>query len=98
MVVGESGLGKSTLINSLFLTDLYPGMILKDYLNLSSDIFKINHFFSQKIDRIVANAAEKIKKTVQLDASTVEIEERGVKLRLTVVDTPGFGDAIGKET
>ena len=34
------------------------------------------------------------KKTVQLDASTVEIEERGVKLRLTVVDTPGFGDAI----
>ena len=55
-------------------------------------------FFSQKIDRVVANAAEKIKKTVQLDASTVEIEERGVKLRLTVVDTPGFGDAIGKET
>jgi septin 2 len=34
------------------------------------------------------------KRTVQLDASTVEIEERGVKLRLTVVDTPGFGDAI----
>ena len=99
MVVGESGLGKSTLINSLFLTDLYPGMILKDYLNLFSDIFKIKpFFFSQKIDRIVANAAEKIKKTVQLDASTVEIEERGVKLRLTVVDTPGFGDAIGKET
>ena len=45
-------------------------------------------------DRVVPNAAEKIKKTVQLDASTVEIEERGVKLRLTVVDTPGFGDAI----
>ena len=34
-------------------------------------------------DRLVPNAAEKIKKTVQLDASTVEIEERGVKLRLT---------------
>jgi len=70
MVVGESGLGKSTLINSLFLTDLYP-------------------------DRKVPDAVDKIsKKTVQLDASTVEIEERGVKLRLTVVDTPGFGDAI----
>lgn len=38
--------------------------------------------------------AEKQKQTVKLDASTVEIEERGVKLRLTVVDTPGFGDAI----
>ena len=51
----------------------------------------IPHF---DLDRVVPNAAEKIKKTVQLDASTVEIEERGVKLRLTVVDTPGFGDAI----
>ena len=44
---------------------------------------------------MVPNAAEKMnKKTVKLEASTVEIEERGVKLRLTVVDTPGFGDAI----
>ncbi|XP_018329121.1 septin-1 [Agrilus planipennis] len=69
MVVGESGLGKSTLVNSLFLTDLYP-------------------------ERIVPDAIEKGKQTVKLDASTVEIEERGVKLRLTVVDTPGYGDAI----
>lgn len=38
--------------------------------------------------------SEKQKQTVKLDASTVEIEERGVKLRLTVVDTPGFGDGI----
>lgn len=69
MVVGESGLGKSTLINSLFLTDLYP-------------------------ERYIPNASEKVKQTLKLDASTVEIEERGVKLRLTVVDTPGFGDAV----
>merc|ERR1719270_1364968 len=69
MVAGESGLGKSTLIDSLFLTDLYP-------------------------DRVVPTAEERVKRTVQLDANTVEIEERGVKLRLTVVDTPGFGDAI----
>lgn len=40
---------------------------------------------------------EKIKQTVKIDASSVEIEERGVKLRLTVVDTPGFGDAINTD-
>lgn len=27
-LLGESGLGKSTLINSLFLTDLYPERII----------------------------------------------------------------------
>ncbi|XP_044530473.1 septin-2 [Gracilinanus agilis] len=72
MVVGESGLGKSTLINSLFLTDLYP-------------------------ERYIPGAAEKIERTVEIEASTVEIEERGVKLRLTVVDTPGYGDAINSQ-
>ncbi|XP_077681745.1 septin-2 isoform X3 [Eretmochelys imbricata] len=45
-------------------------------------------------ERIIPGAAEKIERTVQIEASTVEIEERGVKLRLTVVDTPGYGDAI----
>ena len=38
--------------------------------------------------------SDKIEQTLSIDTSTVEIEERGVKLRLTVVDTPGFGDSI----
>lgn len=40
---------------------------------------------------------DKIERTVEIEASTVEIEERGVKLRLTVVDTPGYGDAMNCE-
>ncbi len=73
MVVGESGLGKSTLVNSLFLTDLYGNE------NQQQQSLDLN---------------ERCKKTVKIEASTVEIEERGVKLRLTIVDTPGFGEAI----
>ena len=34
-----------------------------------------------------------MEKTVSIEKKTIEIEERGVKLRLTVVDTPGKCDA-----
>ncbi|XP_038154546.1 septin-7-like isoform X1 [Cyprinodon tularosa] len=68
MVVGESGLGKSTLINSLFLTDLYS----PEY----------------------PGPSQRIKKTVQVEQSKVLIKEGGVHLLLTIVDTPGFGDAV----
>ncbi|XP_043463394.1 septin-7 isoform X3 [Leptopilina heterotoma] len=68
MVVGESGLGKSTLINSMFLSDIYsseyPGPSLR------------------------------VKKTVAVETSKVLLKENGVNLTLTVVDTPGFGDAV----
>uniref|UniRef100_A0A8C7XGC0 Septin n=1 Tax=Oryzias sinensis TaxID=183150 RepID=A0A8C7XGC0_9TELE len=68
MVVGESGLGKSTLINSLFLTDLYS----PEY----------------------PGPSHRIKQTVQVEQSKVLIKEGGVQLLLTIVDTPGFGDAV----
>ncbi|CAL8106879.1 unnamed protein product [Calicophoron daubneyi] len=69
MVVGESGLGKSTLINSLFMQDLYK-------------------------DREILDSADRIKRTTQIEKRQIELDERGVKLRLTVVDTPGFNDAV----
>lgn len=37
---------------------------------------------------------ERITQTVEITKHTVDIEEKGVKLKLTIVDTPGFGDAI----
>jgi len=70
-VVGESGLGKSTLISSLFLIDVYD-----------------------KEDRYMPTAEERMVSTVEIEPYTVEIEEQGVKVRLTVVDTPGYGDSL----
>lgn len=40
MVVGESGLGKSTLVNSLFLTDLYPERIIPGAIGKLIAIFE----------------------------------------------------------
>lgn len=70
---GESGLGKSTLVNTLFNTSLYPP---KERKGPSLDI---------------------IPKTVMIQSISADIEEAGVRLRLTVVDTPGFGDFVNND-
>ena len=46
MVVGESGLGKSTFVNSLFLTDLYS----KDYPGPSGRLKKTIKVESTKVN------------------------------------------------
>ncbi|KAH6856624.1 Septin-domain-containing protein [Chaetomium sp. MPI-CAGE-AT-0009] len=60
MVVGESGLGKSTLERKEPSLDIIP-------------------------------------KTVTIQSISADIEEAGVRLRLTVVDTPGFGDFVNND-
>lgn len=66
-------MGKSTLVNTLFNTSLYPPKERKGP----------NHDFSPK--------------TVAIQSISADIEENGVRLRLTVVDTPGFGDFVNNE-
>lgn len=67
IVAGVSGLGKSTLLNTLFESSLH-------------------------------NLAEPTtydeSRGVSVTAVTSDIEESGVRLRLTVIDTPGFGDHV----
>ena len=41
--LGESGLGKSTLINTLFLTDLYPDRVVSSAQGNSLYITKPSH-------------------------------------------------------
>ena len=36
----------------------------------------------------------RMKKTVAVETSRVLLKENGVNLTLTIVDTPGFGDAV----
>ena len=67
--VGESGLGKSTLINTLFNKELYQPKEPRD----------------PAVERPTG---------VSIDTISSEIEENGVKLNLTVIDTPGFGDQV----
>ncbi|CAF3136839.1 unnamed protein product [Rotaria sp. Silwood2] len=69
MVVGESGLGKATLIDNLFQTDLYP-------------------------QRHIYTGQEKIHQSIKIEPITLEIEECDVKIRLTIINTPGYDDNI----
>lgn len=72
MVVGQSGLGKSTLMNTLF---------------------------KSKVSRksVLGTGQEKIPKTIEIKSISHDIEEKGVRMKLTVIDTPGFGDQINNE-
>lgn len=68
MVVGASGLGKSTLVNSMFLADIY------ERENQGTDTVS--------------------EQTLQVETHHSILEENGVRLSLTVVDTPGFGENV----
>ncbi|KAJ6667442.1 hypothetical protein lerEdw1_016563 [Lerista edwardsae] len=67
LCIGETGIGKSTLIDSLF--------------NTSFDDRASTHFSPN----------------VRLRAETYEIQESNVRLKLTIINTVGFGDQINKD-
>lgn len=67
MPLGETGIGKSTLMDTLF--------------NTNFENFESSHFEPQ----------------VKLRAQTYDLQESNVRLRLTVVNTVGFGDQMNKQ-
>lgn len=67
LCIGETGLGKSTLMDSLFNTN----------------------FESTQSPHNLP--------TVKLKAHTYELQESNVRLKLTIVDTVGYGDQINKQ-
>ncbi|XP_064478921.1 neuronal-specific septin-3-like isoform X2 [Ornithodoros turicata] len=77
IVVGRSGLGKSTLINTLFKANISRRSCAKKSQDTPSPYI--------------------IPKTTEVKSISHVIEEKGTRLRLTVTDTPGFGDQINNE-
>ncbi|XP_060028416.1 septin-12 isoform X3 [Erinaceus europaeus] len=71
MVVGQSGLGKSTMVNTLFRSKMWRSSL--------------------------PSLGVPTLQTLQLQSMTHVIEEKGVRLKLTVTDTPGFGDQINND-
>lgn len=68
MVVGESGLGKRTLVNTLFNKEVLPPAAETEEDDEASG--------------------------VKIEAHAAEVEEDGVKLKLNIITTPGFGEQI----
>ncbi|KAI8142611.1 Septin-domain-containing protein [Phascolomyces articulosus] len=70
MVCGESGVGKTTFVNTLFTSTI------KEPKNLSKRRLRPPN------------------KTVQIQITKAELEEKMFKVKLTIIDTPGFGDYV----
>ncbi|KAH7107580.1 cell division/GTP binding protein [Auriculariales sp. MPI-PUGE-AT-0066] len=72
MVVGQTGLGKSTLINTIFASHLIDS--------------------KGRLDSV-----EPVRQTTEIQTVSQVIVENGVRLRLNIVDTPGYGDQINND-
>lgn len=72
MVAGESGLGKTTFINTLFQSSL----------KIHQDPNERHNKFSNP------------HQTVDIDIVRAILEEKNFKIRLNIIDTPGFGNNV----
>ncbi|KAJ1976488.1 cell division control protein [Dimargaris xerosporica] len=72
MLVGQTGLGKSTMVNTIFSAHLIDSKGRK-------------------------SATETPRQTVEITPVSHLVEENNVKMRLTIIDTPGYGDQVNND-
>lgn len=92
MVVGSSGTGRTTFVNTLVEQPLLAHrahQLLSDPENPRSEV-------DPELARQAA-ADVHVERQIQIKPVNVELDEDGVRIALTVVDTPGFGDGIDNE-
>lgn len=87
IVVGRSGLGKSTLVNTLFKA------------NVSRRTCAANSAGKEngEMGNIINCKSSSIPPTSEVKSVSHVIEEKGMRVRLTITDTPGFGDHINNQ-
>lgn len=87
MVTGESGTGKSTFIRCLF------GNEFTTLDTHTSDVCNpLDHYC---LDKAVKRSD--IHRTAEIEVHQVELDEFGFETKLTVVETPGYGDYTNNE-
>lgn len=79
MVVGESGLGKTTLVNTLFNREVLA----------PSDLTRVPSSGGNG-----ESPEGETTSGVSIETHSAEIEEDGVKLKINIITTPGFGDSL----
>jgi septin 7 len=85
-------LGKSTLINTLFNTTLYPPKEPPAPNDERPQTVAIQSISAGNLLSALLHGCY-----ATLTHFSLDIEENGVRLRLTVVDTPGFGDFVNND-
>ncbi len=88
LVVGQSGLGKSTLINTLFNQNLCPPKGPQD-----PSKFEIKEEEEEEESKIFKNSKPKVP-SINIETKSTIIEENDIRLNLSVVNTPGYSDYI----
>ncbi|KAF6008332.1 hypothetical protein HII13_004117 [Brettanomyces bruxellensis] len=87
LLAGESGVGKTSFINTLFDSELIP---------LATESPASNFTNKELVDLSMSEDTFE-KKTTKIKPYRMDLVENGFTMRCSVIDTPGFGDYINNK-